>query len=177
MIVWLASYPRSGNTFMRMVIGQIYGRGSRTVYPVDGVRARLGGELVATEQGDMSTEKARASSDVHFVKTHRRRALDVADDDRAIYLVRDGRDAVVSFARQRAELCPARYRDELRALLDRHDGGTASWGQNVLSWRPDDGSARAARVVVVRFEELIEPCGDEAIGLPTEVLDAVGGSE
>jgi sulfotransferase family protein len=156
MIVWLASYPRSGNTFTRIVIDRLYGRGTSTVYPVDGVRERLGGELVAGERGAVSLPEARASSEVHFVKTHRRRDDDVGDVDHVIYLARDGRDAVVSFARQRAEDDAGRYRDELEALIRRHHGGTASWGQNVLSWLPPaDRPAETSRLVLIRFEDLI----------------------
>lgn len=154
---------------MRIVIYRLYGCGSSTVYRVDGVRERLGGELVATERGDVSLEEARDSSDVHFVKTHRRRDYDVCDVDHAIYLARDGRDAVVSFARQRAEEDPGRYRDELGALIDRHRGGTASWGQNVLSWLPPEGSAGTSQVVVIRFEDLIR----EPIGVVTEAVSLV----
>lgn len=169
MIVWLASYPRSGNTFLRIVINRLYGRGSSTVYPVDGVRERLGGELVVTERGDVSLDEARDSSDVHFVKTHRRRDPDVCDVDRAIYLVRHGGDALVSFARQRAEQDPRRYRDELGALIDRHHGGTASWGQNVLSWLPPERSAGTSQIEVIRFEDLIS----EPIGVVTEAVSRV----
>jgi hypothetical protein len=168
-IVWLASYPRSGNTFLRIVINRLYGRGSSTVYPVDGVRERLGGQLVATERGDVSLAEARDSSDVHFVKTHRRRDYDVCDVDHAIYLARDGRDALVSFARQRAEQDPGRYRDELAGLIDRHRGGTASWGLNVLSWLPAERSVGTSHVVVIRFEDLIS----EPVGVVTEAVSRV----
>ena len=169
MIVWLASYPRSGNTFLRIVINRLYGRGSSTVYPRDGVRERLGGELVVAGRGGASLEEARDSSDVHFVKTHRRRSYDVSDVDHAIYLVRDGRDALVSFARQRAEQDPGRYVDELRALLERRSGGTASWGQNVLSWLPPEGAVGTSQVGVVSFEDLIK----EPIRVVTDALSPV----
>jgi hypothetical protein len=36
MIVWLASYPRSGNSFLRAVLHNLYGRKSCTVYPSRG---------------------------------------------------------------------------------------------------------------------------------------------
>ena len=169
MIVWLASYPRSGNTFARIVINRLSGRGCSTVYPVDGVRERLGGNLVVSGRDDLRLDDARASSDVHFVKTHRRRDDEVSDADRALYLVRDGRDAVVSFARQRSEEDPGRYRAELEALLARHRGGTASWGQNVLSWLPPDESNGPSRVLVIRFEDLI----DDPNGVITRALSRV----
>lgn len=165
MIIWLASYPRSGNTFLRIVINRLYGHGVSTVYPVDGVLERLGGHIVTAERTCVSLAEMRASPDVHFVKTHRRRDHDVCDVDAALYLVRDGRDALVSFAPQRSEEAPERYRDELRALIDRHTGGTASWGQNVLSWLQPHEPIRAP--VLIRFEDLTQDS-------VATVTDAVG---
>jgi hypothetical protein len=146
----------SGNTFLRIVIGRLYGHGSSTVYPVDGVLERLGGHVVTAGKARVSLAEMRDSSDVHFVKTHRRRDYDVCDVDAALYLVRDGRDALVSFARQRSEDAPERYHDALRALIDRHTGGTASWGQNVLSWLHPAEPARLPKIGLMRFEELTQ---------------------
>ncbi len=154
MLIWLASYPRSGNTFLRIVINRLYGHGVSTVYPVDGVLERLGGHVVTAERTRVSLEEMRSSPDVHFVKTHRRHDYDVCDIDAALYVVRDGRDALVSFAHQRSEEAPERYRHELRALIDRHTGGTASWGQNVLSWLQPQEPTRAP--VLIRFEDLTQ---------------------
>ena len=156
MIVWLASYPRSGNTFLRIVINRLYGRGSSTVYPVDGVQERLG-DVVVIENVDVSLTELRDSPEVHFVKTHRRRSYDVSTVDSALYIARDGRDALVSFARQRTEEASERYGKELKELIQRHTGGTASWGQNVLSWLPPDEPAgpTTAQTVLIRYEDLI----------------------
>jgi hypothetical protein len=41
-IVWVASFPRSGNTLLRIVLHRLYGIGTSTVYDVDGVAKRLG---------------------------------------------------------------------------------------------------------------------------------------
>ncbi len=41
-IVWLASFPRSGNTFLRILLHRLYGVRSSVVYDVDGVAQRLG---------------------------------------------------------------------------------------------------------------------------------------
>lgn len=169
MIVWLASYPRSGNTFLRIVIHRLFGRGSSTVYPVDGVRERLGDGLLAPVDGPGSLVAARDAAEVVFVKTHRRRGYDGAEADRALYLVRDGRDALVSFARQRAEGSPGSYREELRSLIERRHGGTAGWGQNVLSWLPPASQVGTPAVAVVRFEDLIA----EPVRVVTEAVSRV----
>lgn len=151
MIVWLASFPRSGNTFLRIVLHRLYGIRTSTVYDVDGVAERLGTELIGFTERPGSLEDLRAADEPHFVKTHRQRDADVDENDPAICLVRDGRDALVSWARQASEADPNTYDDELRSRILRTDTvGTGSWGTNVLSWlRPP-----APHRVVLRYEHL-----------------------
>lgn len=146
MIIWVASYPRSGNTFLRIVLKQLYGVRTSTVYDVDGVAARLGPDLVGFEERPSSIEEMRASGKLHFVKTHRRRT---GEEDRAICLVRDGRDSISSWAHLTGT---SDVEAEIRTMINRRDEvGTGSWGQNVLSWlRPP-----APHRVMLRYEELI----------------------
>jgi hypothetical protein len=152
MIVWICSYPRSGNTFLRIVLKQLYGVHTSVVYDVDGVAERLGREMVGYTDRAGTLDAMRSSQEVYFVKTHRQRDDDVDEADRAICLVRDGRDAVVSWARLLGERDPSRFEAEMRNLINRKDTvGTGSWGRNVLSWlRPP-----APHRVMVRYEELV----------------------
>lgn len=80
MIIWVASFPRSGNTFLRILLKQLYGVPTSTVYDVDGVAARLGPDVVGFEERPASIEEMRASEKLHFIKTHRQRA---GEEDRA----------------------------------------------------------------------------------------------
>jgi hypothetical protein len=116
-IIWLASYPRSGNTFLRLVLNRMYGARSSVIYDFDGVADRLGSDFVGFERRRNAIADLRAAATVHFVKTHRRRDADVDDRDRAICLVRDGRDALVSWARQAAETAGRDYPTELRRMI------------------------------------------------------------
>lgn len=152
MIVWVASFPRSGNSFLRVVLKQMYGLRTSVVYDVDGVAERLGADLVGFVERAAPFEAMRDSDEVHFVKTHRQRDDQVQETDRAICLVRDGRDALVSWARLLTETDQSRFEQELQTLINRNDQtGTGSWGTNVLSWlRP-----RAPHRVLLRYEDLI----------------------
>jgi hypothetical protein len=151
-IVWVASFPRSGNTFLRIVLHRLYGVETSTVYDVDGVAERLGKGLIGFAERPGSLAEMRADDQSHFVKTHRRRDADAEEGDRAICLVRDGRDALVSWARQASEDDPGTYEDELRSRIVRvSGGGTRSWGTNVLSWLLPPAPQR----VVLRYEDLI----------------------
>lgn len=151
MIVWVASFPRSGNTFLRIVLRRRYGVPTSVIYDVDGVAERLGPAFVGFAERHGTLEAMRASPHPYFVKTHRQRDDRVDDIDGAICLVRDGRDALVSWARQASEAEPDRYEAELRAMLTRRDVvGTGSWGRNVLSWLTPPAPGR----VVLRYDDL-----------------------
>lgn len=150
-IVWVASYPRSGNTFLRILLRRVYGLETSVVYDVDGVAERVGKELVGYRDRPADYDELRASPEVHLVKTHNQRRPPVLPGDPAIYLVRDGRDATVSFARMQAEKS-GQFEDEVRALVLRSaETGVGGWGHNVLSWlaKPDPAHA------VLRYEDLI----------------------
>ncbi len=157
MIVWLASYPRSGATFLRIVVHRLYGLPTYSLHDGDPVAQRIGTALVGSRPRPHDRRALRASREVFFTATHERRADDTCP---AIYLVRDGRDAVVSQARLYASQYRASARERRAvfeaALLDEiltpdHERTSGSWGANVLSWlRP----ARAP-FAVLRYEELI----------------------
>lgn len=157
MIVWLASFPRSGNTFFRILLNRLYGVRTSVVYDIDGVAARVGGELIGFEERPASYETMRASEAVHFVKTHRQRDQDIHEGDRAICLVRDGRDSLVSWARMTSEADPAQFRPLLRAMITRQaERGTGGWGANVLSWLRTPTPNR----MVLHYDEVVaDPTG------------------
>jgi hypothetical protein len=174
-IVWLSSFPRSGNTFFRIALNRLYDVPTYVVYDVDGVAAQIGTDLMDARDRPGTFEQMRASDEVHFVKTHRRRDDPViADEDRAICLVRDGRDAVVSWARLwTADHAgepdyEARFAEEARTIITRRTGGTGGWGQNVLSWHHSTSPAP----IWVRFEDLI---ADPETAVRAAVAEAAPG--
>src|SRR5437879_528140 len=98
----LASYPRSGNTFFRVILSHRYGLTVHTDRPPPAEWGKIG--LVA------------GAGEPLFYKTH---GLPEAGDTRpAVYIVRDGRDALVSYAHftlayaqqpEAAEITPAKF--------------------------------------------------------------------
>ncbi len=174
MIVWLASFPRSGNTYFRIALEKLYGQKSLSLYEDDPDRIRQ--DLAALRQ----------SCDVHFIKTHEL----PNDDSPAILLVRDGRDAMVSFAHYindyemvqrsgfnailaRAVACKERvvngrnrFEQSLRRVIT---GEYFNWSKHYQAWRN-----RRASCAVVNFETLIARPGDvvqqslEALGIALE---------
>jgi hypothetical protein len=158
MLVWVASYPRSGNTFLRILLTRLYGVRTSVIYDFDGVAERVGPELVGFTERPAPLAQMRADDEIHFVKTHRRRDADVDERDRAIILVRDGRDSVVSWARLESEKPGRDFRAEAERMITVDNGtGAGGWGRNVLSWlRP-----AAPHRVLLRYEDLIaDPSGE-----------------
>jgi hypothetical protein len=95
MIIWLASYPRSGNSFFRILLNHLYGIKTYSIYN-DPLFNRLPGssDFIGHHKLEIDLGEMEHSGEIFFVKTHDL----ISDDRRTLYLIRDGRDAVVSFA-------------------------------------------------------------------------------
>lgn len=104
----------------------------------------------------------------------------MADTDRALCIVRDGRDALVSWARLRAEATGRAVGDELRRIVteprDRGPGfwDSGSWGTNVLSWLAP-GSATGAHHVLLFDRFVADPASQlrAAMGVVAPEVPAV----
>lgn len=150
---WIASFPRSGNTYFRNILYYVYGIESgtwhrETAFPVD---------------DDYDT--------FPFVKTHLLPHEVVPDDPsiRAICLVRDGRDCMVSIAHQRRDLVApgSDLVENMREAIVAAEGSFfGGWSENIKAWiqRAD---------LIIRYEDLIEDPKkqfervEKLLGLPT----------
>jgi hypothetical protein len=180
MIVWLASFPRSGNTMVRILFNKVYGLMSHSLYEerpgeggVENIASVMGSAGQVTDPADLRAQPGR-----YFVKTH---GLP-PDDSPALYVVRDGRDALVSYAhfvRTYEKSMAERYTfpEVLRLLIESRDhfGG---WSGNVGAWR---ARPALAPTVWLRFEDVVrqpratldgalcrlgfepKPCGDAPV--------------
>jgi len=159
MIIWLASYPRSGNTFLRIILHRLYGISTYSIYDDnDPVAQRVGPDLLGYRPKPNCRELMANGPDLFFTKTHKRRK---GDDNPAIYLVRDGRDAVVSQAHlklseQRVDGNYTRafhkyLREAIIRPYMREHPSSGTWGGNVLSWL----AATNAPISMLRYEDLI----------------------
>jgi glycosyltransferase involved in cell wall biosynthesis len=132
---WIASFPRSGNTFFRNILYYVYGIESstwhrETGYPVDENYAGF-----------------------DFVKTHLLPSELEPNDDSipAIYLVRDGRDALVSIAHHKSDIVEpgSEYKNNLKeAILAAEGSYFGGWSNNVNQW------AKRADIII-KYEDLI----------------------
>ena len=163
MVVWIASYPRSGNTMVRMLLRYGFGLSTYSVFD-DSLLSRQGS---ATTVGHLPlpaepNELARRS-ELYLVKTHR--LQDASSPHPAIHIVRDGRDALVSCAHYQLSYGGPRL---VRALLERapssvrhaafrralarmvYDARFGGWSRNVAAWH-----GRVGPTVMLRYEDLL----------------------
>ena len=151
MLVWLASYPRSGNTLLRQVLKLCFGlpscdgleRVSPAVRDPNGVGEAFYGSYSVDGDPQAFYQRACAGSDVVLVKTHR----PPADAEKAIYVVRDGRLALPSFLKYQNTYHPGTSTFDSLLIGDHVYG---EWTSHYRAWR-----ARAGETLVVRFEELV----------------------
>jgi hypothetical protein len=157
MLIWLASYPRSGNTFFRALVKHVYGLSSYEVYDWGERSPSPIKDITGGTSAPLTIAEMAASDRLFLVKTH-----DLPGEDfPAIYLVRDGRDALVSHAHfvleydLRLPREPERVRETLQSLISsEHSFG--GWSRNVREW-----TQRSTPTVVVRFEDLVARPLDE----------------
>ncbi len=122
--IWLASYPRSGSTLLRIVLWRCFALPSTSVYRDD-----LGGNAVLEAhaghyEAGAALPPGTAPGAPRLVKTHGA----PRDAAPAIYVVRDGRAATVSLWE---------YGGRRRSLRDVAAGATFAgpWGAHVERWR------------------------------------------
>ena len=134
-MIWLASFPRSGNTFFRNILYEVYGMESGTFH------------LDPDYHLDKNYEA------YPFVKTHLLPSqLQPADlSVPAVYILRDGRDTMVSMAHHRKDIVApgSDFYENLKAAIIAEKGSFfGGWSNNVLQWikRAD---------IVIRYEDLL----------------------
>jgi|SRR5579863_652134 len=141
--VFFASYPRSGVTWSRFTLYEILsGRASGF--------AAVNSDICGI--GKHSKAPAFLPAEGRFIATHEQYRREY---QRAIYLVRDARDVALSeFAYTRAlEFFDGNLDQFLHTFLCKKISPFAPWQRHVASWL-DSPTARAANLLVVRYEDL-----------------------
>jgi hypothetical protein len=160
--VFLASYPRSGNTLMRFVLGDLASGAPVDFESIDRLIPNVGDHRSAP----------RIAAGHRLIKTHEAYREEYM---RAVYVVRDVRDVLVSWHRlTHREGDAAEDLDEFvqRFMTDR-GSPYGSWVDHVRSWRA--AHARGVPMLLCRFDEMrADPAGvlgriAEFAGLPASV--------
>lgn len=134
-MIWLASFPRSGNTFFRNVLYEVYGISSSSYHQ------------------DPKLDFDEDYPNFPVVKTHLRPSQlpPQYKDCKSVYLIRDGRDSMVSIAHHRKDIVDPGsdyYNNLLLATLALDDSYFGGWSKNVTEWVEKAD-------IVISFKDLI----------------------
>jgi hypothetical protein len=147
MIIWCASYPRSGSSYFRTLFNRIYGIKNISVYNEKDDDPKLMDKSKLFAFNEVFFESHNELPEYILVQTH-----EMPSDDRlAIYLIRDGRDALVSYAWYiiNVEKVKTDFRTALKNVIE-NPGYFGGWSAHVLSW-----IKRIDKTAVIKFENLV----------------------
>ncbi|WP_287017614.1 glycosyltransferase [Cycloclasticus sp.] len=155
MIIWLASYPRSGNTLLRTILKQSFDinsydyearlRSESITEPLNQKVKRIVGHKKFTQPWTAFYTTKKSSPETFYVKTH----SPPMDEQPAIYIVRDGRSATDSYqAYQKSYQAKSPSITQL-TLGDDYYG---SWSENFAHW--NNGKRP---LLLLHFEDLVTP--------------------
>ncbi len=135
-MIWLASFPRSGNTFFRNILFDVYG--------------------ISSSEYHLETNKKVDENFKSFpvVKTHLlpEQLPENCKNLKSVYIIRDGRDAIVSIAHHRKDIvAPSSnyFKNLAEAILARGGSFFGGWSNNVSKWTEKAD-------IVIRYEDLIK---------------------
>jgi estrone sulfotransferase len=140
--VFLVSYPRSGNTWARFLLANLvhYNSGE----PVDFHSVH---QLVPEIELKAHREILRAMPSPRLIKSH---SLYDPRFKRVIYILRDGRDVMVSFYCYRTGL--GRFTGSFLDFLQKVDLQPCRWHEHVESWL---GCAHPCDLLLIRYEDML----------------------
>jgi hypothetical protein len=135
--IFLVSYPRSGSTLLRTYFSILQGRPQLSVYKDD----------IVNEPGDPLTH---VLNDIDLIKSHQ---LPSGRED-IVYLVRDGRNATLSFLYMKFLLGNHRFSapHEMYGALRYIDADEGSWTRHVEAVLSQSSERQ---VVFLKYEDLI----------------------
>jgi len=147
--IFLVSYPRSGNTWLRSLLAEIlYGKSGNSFeelqYFIPDIHIKIEAEKVMF-------------SEFHVVKSHNplRYRHDSYSYKKVIYLIRDPRDVVLSYHRYFQKY---KYPYDLdQFIIDCFSGRIwpCSWHEHVQSWLGLGSGINNSDLFLIRFEDLV----------------------
>ena len=155
MIIWLSSYPRSGNTLLRTILKRCLDLDSYADEailvdsPIRSDNSLIGHKELPSPWPEFYS-RATASAELFLVKTH----LPPRDSRPFIYVVRDGRSAIKSYQKYFENYVQG-HRASLYQLIA-GDDAYGDWSSHYHAWMSED----RARGMMVRCEELSELSGE-----------------
>jgi len=146
MIIWLASYPRSGNSLFRKILTESFGLDTFTQSDI----------ISKKYDWEQFCQESTQSQKMFLVKTH----FPPKDDQPFIYIVRDGRSVIQSYKKYYENFIPQRQTALLKLIMG--DDIYGGWSSHFYSWL----QRKNTKNLLLRFDELVNPT--------PEVLSKIG---
>ena len=178
MIIWIASYPKSGNTYLRSFIASYFfskkGKFDFSLlmnilqFPsVKFTKKNIYSEIEASQSWIYNQEQFFSGEKVHFVKTHNTlnsfKGNEFVNNNQtlgAIYIVRDPRNVITSMKNHYSmsyDYAYSKLIDENASLLEKsrdndHSNFTflGSWANHYKSWK----MSKNFKTLFIRYEDL-----------------------
>lgn len=152
---FIVSYPKSGNTWFRIVIANLLNENTEEAFLKD-VGSYVPDYHVHTQLSEAGKRSSRFRSlPMRFVKSHAPYS-DFFKGKNVIVIVRDGRDVMVSYREYLNARNPQKL--DLNDLINSDEHlYFGSWGNHLLSWHNN----HTANVIWVKYEDLLLNPKDE----------------
>ena len=180
MIIWLASYPKSGNTFLRSLLASYFYSEDGTFefemlknikqFPINEIFDKIGVDIndkyLVAKNYIKSQEEINKSKKLSFLKTHssfckmynKFNFSDLKNSLGVIYIVRDPRNVVTSFAHHNSKSIENTFElltNDLTIGNEKYDAEVylGSWNFNYNSWKIYKNSEK---YLLVKYEDLVK---------------------
>ena len=180
MIIWLASYPKSGNTFLRSLLASYFYSKDGTFefemlkniqqFPINEIFDKIGVDIndkyLVAKNYIKSQEEINKSKKLSFLKTHssfckmynKFNFSDLKNSLGVIYIVRDPRNVVTSFAHHNSKSIENTFElltNDLTIGNEKNETEVylGSWNFNYNSWKIYKNSEK---YLLVKYEDLVK---------------------
>jgi len=180
MIIWLASYPKSGNTFLRSLLASYFYSEDGTFefemlknikqFPINEIFDKIGVDIndkyLVAKNYIKTQEEINKSKKLIFLKTHssfckmynKFNFSDLKNSLGVIYIVRDPRNVVTSFAHHNSKSIENTVELLTNDLIIGNEKNEAevylgSWNFNYNSWKIYKNSEK---YLLVKYEDLVK---------------------
>jgi len=200
MIIWLASYPKSGNTFLRSLLASYFYSEDGTFefeilknieqFPINEIFDKIGVDIndkyLVAKNYIKSQEEINKSKKLSFLKTHssfckmynKFNFSDLKNSLGVIYIVRDPRNIVTSFAHHNSkdieETCGL-LTNEIAVGNEKGEPEVymGSWSFNFNSWKIYQ---KSNKYLLIKYEDLISDTKNELIKI-LKFINKLGSSQ
>ncbi len=168
-VIWLASYPRTGNTLLRTIFKHNFGIPTYSLYndkadigKYEGIREFVGhkdGQWGCITKGvyhfpnDEMAINDTSRNELTIIKTHSQ-YCEYYKNKKIIYIVRDPRAVLTSYVSYKKNFTKTEKRDIniLEELIFSGDRMSGYWVDHIESWF----NQRSKNMLIIRYEDILE---------------------